>query len=158
MSPNQNPEQIARDAIDAKLRSSGWAVQAKDAINFHEAEGQAVREYATDTGPADYVLFVDGKPVGVIEAKKETLGQAKKIGYDDNKVLMIGDAPGDMKAAKAVGALFFPINPGREEQSWERFHKEACDKFLNGEYAGEYEKQLIAEFDEYLPELPPWKR
>ncbi len=74
MSPNQNPEQIARDAIDAQLRASGWAVQAKDAINFHEAEGQAVREYTTDTGPADYVLFIDGQPVGVIEAKKETLG------------------------------------------------------------------------------------
>ncbi|TAG28417.1 MAG: DEAD/DEAH box helicase [Verrucomicrobia bacterium] len=74
MSPNQNPEQIARAAIDAQLRASGWAVQPKDAINFHEAEGQAVREYTTDTGPADYVLFVDGQPVGVIEAKKETLG------------------------------------------------------------------------------------
>ena len=87
-------------------------------------------------------------------SKKETLGQAKEFGYDDNKTLMIGDAPGDMKAAKAVGALFYPINPGREEASWERFYKEACDKFLNGEYAGDYEKQLIAEFDEYLPELP----
>ena len=74
MSPNQNPEQIARDAIDAQLRSSGWAVQSKDAIDFNSGQGQAVREYSTDTGPADYVLFVDGKPVGVIEAKKETLG------------------------------------------------------------------------------------
>jgi type I restriction enzyme R subunit len=74
MSPNQNPEQIARDAIDAQLRASGWAVQAKDAINFSAGEGQAVREYTTDTGPADYVLFIDGQPVGVIEAKKETLG------------------------------------------------------------------------------------
>ena len=72
--PNQTPEQIARDAIDAQLRASGWAVQNKDAINFAEGEGQAVREYLTDTGPADYVLFVDAKPVGVIEAKKETLG------------------------------------------------------------------------------------
>ncbi|MCU0794180.1 MAG: hypothetical protein MUE42_15330, partial [Opitutaceae bacterium] len=71
MSPNQNPEQIARDAIDAQLRASGWAVQAKDAINFSAGEGQAVREYTTDTGPADYVLFIDGQPVGVIEAKKE---------------------------------------------------------------------------------------
>ena len=67
-------EQVARDAIDAQLRASGWAVQSKDGINFHQAEGQAVREYTTDTGPADYVLFVDGQPVGVIEAKKETLG------------------------------------------------------------------------------------
>ncbi len=102
-----------------------------------------------------YVQAICGQEAG---SKKETLGQAKEFGYDDNKTLMIGDAPGDMKAAKAVGALFFPINPGREEASWERFYKEACDKFLNGEYAGDYEKQLIAEFDEYLPELPPWKR
>jgi phosphoglycolate phosphatase-like HAD superfamily hydrolase len=104
---------------------------------------------------ARYVMAICGQEAG---SKKETLGQAKNFGYEGNKVLMIGDAPGDMKAAKAVGALFYPINPGREEQSWERFYKEACDKFLNGEYAGEYENQLIAEFDEYLPELPPWKR
>ncbi|MBI5424200.1 MAG: DEAD/DEAH box helicase family protein [Opitutae bacterium] len=74
-SPNQTPEQVARDAIDAQLRASGWTVQSKDEIDFHAGEGQAVREYSTDSGPADYVLFVDGKPVGVIEAKKETLGQ-----------------------------------------------------------------------------------
>ncbi|MEO7701895.1 MAG: DEAD/DEAH box helicase family protein [Opitutus sp.] len=74
MTPNQNPEQIARDAIDRQLRASGWAVQSKEAINFDEGQGQAVREYTTETGPADYVLFVDGQPVGVIEAKKETLG------------------------------------------------------------------------------------
>lgn len=72
---NQNPEQIARDQIDAQLRAAGWAVQSKDAINFSEGIGQAVREYTTDTGPADYVLFVDRKPVGVIEAKKQDFGQ-----------------------------------------------------------------------------------
>lgn len=72
--PNQNPEQIARDAIDALLHAAGWAVQTKSTIDFHVGEGQAVREYQTDVGPADYVLFVDGQPVGVIEAKKETLG------------------------------------------------------------------------------------
>lgn len=74
MSANQNPEQIARDAIDTQLRATGWAVQSKTAIDFNEHEGQAVREYTTDSGPADYVLFIDGRPVGVIEAKKETLG------------------------------------------------------------------------------------
>ncbi len=73
--PNQNPEQIARDAIDGQLRASGWVVQDKEAINLHAGDGQAVREYPTDTGPADYVLFIDQKSVGVIEAKKETLGQ-----------------------------------------------------------------------------------
>lgn len=104
---------------------------------------------------ARYAQAICGQEAGT---KKQTLGQAKKFGYTDHKTLMIGDAPGDMQAAQAVGALFYPINPGREEASWERFYKEACDKFLNGEYAGDYEKQLIAEFDEFLPELPPWKR
>jgi len=93
--PNQNPEQIARDAIDAQLRASGWAVQEKTAINFHIGEGQAIREYTTDSGPADYVLFIDGKPVGVIEAKKETLGQNitaiedQTKGYSESKLKWI---------------------------------------------------------------------
>jgi len=74
---------------------------------------------------------------------------------------MIGDAPGDMKAAKANDALFYPINPGNETESWKRFHDEAfdkfIDKFIDGQYAGEYEQKVIAEFDEYLPENPPWE-
>ncbi|WP_374403909.1 DEAD/DEAH box helicase family protein [Niveibacterium sp.] len=74
MSENQNPEQIARDHIDAQLKQAGWVVQTVKTINFNAGKGQAVREYQTDVGPADYVLFVDGKAVGVIEAKKEELG------------------------------------------------------------------------------------
>lgn len=91
MPPNQNPEQEARDQIDAQLRASGWAVQDKTGINFGDGEGQAVREYSTDTGPADYVLFVDGQPVGVIEAKKETLGQ---------NITVVEDQTADYAAAK----------------------------------------------------------
>ena len=75
MTPNQNPEQQARDAIDAQLRQAGWAVQANTAIDFDAGTGQAVREYQTDVGPADYVLFVERKAVGVIEAKREEAGQ-----------------------------------------------------------------------------------
>jgi type I restriction enzyme R subunit len=71
---NQNPEQIARDQIDAKLSESGWRVQDKDKINFNAGRGIAVREYPTDIGPADYVLFVDHRAVGVIEAKLEEWG------------------------------------------------------------------------------------
>lgn len=73
--PNQNPEQKARDQIDAQIRASGWVIQNANAIDFNEGQGQAVREYITDCGPADYVFFVDRRPVGVNEAKKETLGQ-----------------------------------------------------------------------------------
>ena len=74
-SPNQNPEQSARDRIDAMLEEAGWKVQDKSKINFSAGPGIAVREYPTDTGPADYVLFVDQAACGVIEAKKEEMGQ-----------------------------------------------------------------------------------
>jgi len=67
---NQNPEQIARDQIDQQLIVCGWVIQHKSSINLAAALGVAVREYQTDKGPADYVLFVDKKPVGIIEAKR----------------------------------------------------------------------------------------
>ena len=66
------PEQQARERIDAMLLASGWAVQDKKAFNPSAALGVAVREYDTDVGPADYILFVDRVPVGVVEAKKPT--------------------------------------------------------------------------------------
>lgn len=71
---NQTPEQVARDRIDARLRASGWHVQDKDALDFNAGLGIAVREYQTDVGPADYVLFVDRKAVGVVEAKPDSWG------------------------------------------------------------------------------------
>lgn len=104
---------------------------------------------------AQYVEVIAGQEMGT---KKEHLAFAAKGKYDPSKILMIGDAPGDMKAAKANDALFYPINPGDEEESWQRFHGEALDKFLAGEYAGVYEAKVIAEFDEYLPDVPPWKK
>ena len=73
MTENQNPEQKARDTIDALLKQAGWVVQSAKKIDLNVGLGQAVREYYTDIGPADYVLFVDKKAVGVIEAKKEDL-------------------------------------------------------------------------------------
>jgi len=72
---NQNPEQIARDKIDQMLDSAGWVVQHKKKVNLAASKGVAVREYQTDAGNADYVLFVDRKPVGIIEAKREDRGQ-----------------------------------------------------------------------------------
>jgi len=75
MAPNKNPEQIARDNIDALLKQSGWIVQDLKKINWSAGPGIAVREYPTDTGPADYLLFINQKPVGVIEAKREEEAQ-----------------------------------------------------------------------------------
>src|SRR2546426_3431000 len=72
---NRTPEQKARDNIDQMLERSGWRVQSKNKIDFSAGWGVAVREYQTDIGPADYVLFIDKKPAGVIEAKPEDWGQ-----------------------------------------------------------------------------------
>ncbi len=72
---NKTPEQLARDNIDEMLSDSGWVVQDKKSIDFNAGPGVAIREYQTDTGPADYALFVDREAVGIIEAKPENWGQ-----------------------------------------------------------------------------------
>ncbi len=71
---NQTPEQVARDKIDKKLSVAGWIIQDNNKINFSDGPGIAVREYQTEVGPADYVLFVDKKPVGIVEAKRAEWG------------------------------------------------------------------------------------
>ena len=100
-----------------------------------------------------FVEIIAGQEMGT---KTEHLKFAAVDKYAAEKILMIGDAPGDHKAAKANGVLFYPILPGREEESWERLHGEALDRFFAGTYAGEYEETLFAEFDGCLPETPTW--
>lgn len=69
------PEQEARIVIDEKLKMSGWQVQNINQLNLLAGLGVAVREFPTSTGPVDYVLFINGEPVGVIEAKKSSAGE-----------------------------------------------------------------------------------
>ncbi|MBQ4447067.1 MAG: DEAD/DEAH box helicase family protein [Clostridia bacterium] len=69
------PEERARQLIDARLEQSGWVLQDLRSVNPMASLGVAVREYPTSTGPVDYALFVGGKPVGVIEAKRDDLGE-----------------------------------------------------------------------------------
>ena len=98
-----------------------------------------------------FVVAICGQEIGT---KQESLQAAAK--YAADHTLMIGDAPGDYKAAVANKALFYPINPGAEEASWRRFHDEGIDRFLSGTLAGEYQQALLDEFDSFLPEKPPW--
>lgn len=96
---NQNPEQFARDNIDKLLRNAGWAIQSAKKINWNESLGIAIKEYQTDVGPADYVLFVDRKPVGIVEAKKEEVGQnlstveEQSSGYANAKLKYLNNDP-----------------------------------------------------------------
>lgn len=75
MSANQTPEQQARHRIDTMLLAAGWLVQTQKQLNLKAGLGIAVTEVQTDAGIADYVLFINAKPVGVIEAKREEEGQ-----------------------------------------------------------------------------------
>lgn len=88
---NQTPEQIARDQIDRSLEQAGWIVQSNKKIDFSAGRGIAVKEYQTDIGPADYVLFIDKKAVGVIEAKPKDWGQ---------KITTVEEQSGGYAAAK----------------------------------------------------------
>jgi phosphoglycolate phosphatase-like HAD superfamily hydrolase len=113
----------------------------------HEALVKEWQEHDID----GFVAAICGQEQGT---KKETLTNAGQ--YPAEQVLMVGDAPGDFEAAEANGCLFFPINPGAEEASWQRFYEEGIDRFLQRRFAGEYQQQLLAEFETYLPAKPPW--
>ena len=65
--------------------------------------------------------------------------------------------PGDLKAAQDNDVLFYPIIPGDEEASWDRFRDEALRKFFDRNYEGAYQENLLKAFDDALPESPHWK-
>ncbi len=126
-----------------------------DTIVVSQTPGEALVREWQEHGISGYVKVIAGQEMGT---KKEHLAYAIEGRYERDHVLMIGDAIGDQKAAAANGVLFYPINPGDEDASWERLHREAFDRFIGGTYAGEYEASLIAEFEKYLPEHPAWEK
>ncbi len=69
------PEDKSRQIIDIKLIESGWLIQNMSSLNLTASLGVAVREFPTSTGPVDYALFIEGIPVGIIEAKKSDEGE-----------------------------------------------------------------------------------
>jgi phosphoglycolate phosphatase-like HAD superfamily hydrolase len=126
-----------------------------DVMVVSATPGEALQREWEEHGISGHVALIAGQELG---SKKEHLALAASGRYDKDKILMVGDAPGDRKAAEGNGVLFYPINPGFEDQSWQRFHDEALPRFLAGTYAGDYMRALIAEFEALLPESPPWKR
>jgi phosphoglycolate phosphatase-like HAD superfamily hydrolase len=126
-----------------------------DIICVSQTPGEALVREWQEHDIAKYAAVIAGQEMG---SKKEHLQHTAKGKYAKDHVLMVGDAEGDLKAARPNDALFFPVNPGHEEASWELFFNEAIERFFAGTYAGDYEKQLVEKFMTYLPENPPWKR
>jgi len=126
-----------------------------DVVVVSATPGEALVREWKEHDIAKYTDLIAGQECGT---KQEHLEYATKGKYEKDHVLMIGDAKGDMKAATVNNALFYPINPGAEDESWKRFYDEAFNKFLKGRYAGKYQEKLIAEFDACLPDTPPWEK
>ncbi|MFO7697904.1 MAG: HAD family hydrolase [Anaerolineae bacterium] len=139
-----------------------WARRSLEAIAAHadavvvsqtptEALTREWREHAID----GYVQAIAGQELGT---KAQHLAEAAGGKYAAGCSLMIGDATGDLDGARANESFFFPIVPGQEEASWQRFYEEGFPRFLEGSYAGAYEADLITEFIRALPDIPPWQR
>jgi len=128
-------------------------VEKSDSMVISQTPVEALEREWKENDIEKYVHIIAGQEYGT---KTEHLALGAKNKYPDNKILMIGDAPGDFKAANTNGVLFYPINPGHENESWKRFYEEALDKFYTLQYEGDYQKSLIEEFNSFLPEKPSW--
>ncbi|MFC1542181.1 HAD family hydrolase [Candidatus Latescibacterota bacterium] len=130
--------------------TSQWA----DIIVCSGTPGDALTREWAENGIDTFPLVIAGQEMG---KKAEHLALVKEK-YPEGGILMIGDAPGDLKAAKDNNLLFYPVNPGHEEDSWKLFHEKIADIFRRGCYNAKYEKELIYEFETLLPAEPPWKK
>jgi phosphoglycolate phosphatase-like HAD superfamily hydrolase len=126
-----------------------------DVMVVSATPGEALKREWEEHGLTGFVGLIAGQELG---SKKEHLALAAVGKYASNQILMVGDAPGDQKAAQANGVLFYPIDPGSEDESWQRFYEEALPRFFEGRYEGPYMAEQVARFERLLPEHPPWKR
>jgi phosphoglycolate phosphatase-like HAD superfamily hydrolase len=129
------------------------AAKKADLIVVSQTPVEAIRREWHEHGIDKHLRAIAGQEHGT---KSEHLILAAKGKYPAEKTLMIGDALGDLKAARDAGTLFYPIIPGREEASWKTFYDTALDRFFAGTYKGAYEEGLILELDKALPEKPGW--
>lgn len=141
------PFPLVRESLAERL--SGKA----DVVVVSQTPLEALEREWAEHGIDRYASLICGQEMGT---KAEHIAVTSRH-YPKNHVLMVGDAPGDLKAAQANAVLFYPIIPGEEETAWEQFYREALDRFFRGTYAGEYEQKLIERFKQALPEEPPWE-
>ena len=121
-------------------RSLERMAQSSDLVVISQTPEAAIRREWRHHGIDHLVSGIAGQEQG---SKARQLAQANGERYPAGRMLMIGDAPGDHRAAVESGAIFFPILPGAEETSWRHFHDEVYPRFLAGIIApGEAEAWL----------------
>ncbi len=124
-----------------------------DIIVVSSTPAEALLREWQENDIAQYAAIIAGQEMG---SKKEHLKFTTAGKYEAGHCLMIGDAPGDLKAARANNIPFYPIIPGQEEASWEQFYNDILERFLTGKYTAAMEAELVAEFQSHLPERPSW--
>ena len=122
---------------------------AADVAIVSSANAGAVREEWTRHNLIEHTDIMLAQDAGT---KAYCIGQLLQKGYEKAHVLMIGDAPGDQKAAEDNGVLYYPILVKKEKSSWERFLSEGLEKFLSGTYSGKYQEERINECQKNLSE------
>lgn len=129
------------------------ASRRADMLVVSATPGEALVREWQEHGIARYTALIAGQEMGTkVEHLRATCGH-----YTPGRALMIGDAPGDLEAARAVGALFCPIFPGAEAESWARIREQDLERFFSGAYGGEYEQDQVRRFEACLPDTPPWE-
>lgn len=139
-----------------KVRETLEVLQNKaDVICVSQTPIEALEREWTEHDLLQYIRLVAGQEYG---SKSDHLRLAAVGKYDSDKILMIGDALGDLEAALANDVCFFPIYPGAEDASWKLLYEEALTRFFDGSYRGNYENDLIEKFRAMLPEKPSWDK
>ena len=146
---NKSIEELPKGDEPFEGVSEGLEALSKkvDVAVVSSANGEALND---EWGRHDYIKYLTALLGQEAGTKQHCIAELKKKGYDTEKVLMVGDAPGDLQAAKNNNVRYYPILVGKEKFSWERLVNEAVPKLMNGTFDEEYQNELIKEFNDSL--------
>lgn len=154
--------------VSARLAALPPVCPVDEAVRaLHELRSENVRRVVVSQAPLEQIRRewesagligeVDrlwGSETGPKPAQLEAT--LHEFGVPPDRALMLGDSLGDMEAARACGARFHPILPGREEDSWRRFRTKVWPLWLSGGYGEREERAFAAELERSLTDAPPW--
>ena len=129
--------------FDGVKEALEYAHQFGDVAIVSSANRQAVVEEWELYHLLEHVDIILAQDAG---SKAYCIQELIKKGYDKEKVLMTGDAPGDYEAAKKNGVYYYPILVRHERDSWTEFVSEAVSRIRDGSYGGEYQQKKVDEF------------
>lgn len=135
-----------KQPFEGALKAVKLSHEGADVAIVTAANGSEIQKEWDDLDIMQYTDVLLSQETGT---KARCLKALQEKGYEPQQILMVGDSPSDLEAARDVGAFFYPIMPYQERESWEEF-PEALNRFWEGTYAGRYQEQKILEFEKNL--------